>query len=135
VSLRAMQFIRIIIAVSALASFAGCESHKRMVIPPIYYDALAGSVVSDANYGELIHAGKVDELDRLLEATLVQDAHVFGDSQWPDEHWRRQMLWRIELYYERTGKPVPPDLVKIFASIPLRPPTSCEIQQQKASKP
>jgi hypothetical protein len=132
----AMKLLRLSIILSTFVFFIGCASRRHTDLPQVLYDSWTSTIVSTARYAELVHAGKGDEAERLLEEALVQNAHFLGEVQLPEgrEEWRRQMLWVIERYYERTGKPVPADVAKILAGIPARPPASCEIDQQQSLK-
>jgi hypothetical protein len=134
-----MKFSRIFAALLPLALSLGCASQKPRELPEIVYSAWTAAVQSDLLHAQMLHAGKTNELAQMLDEAIVADAHFLEDTdtKWPKdrEHWRTQMLWAIERYYDRTGKPVPPDLARIFASIPPRPPASCEIEHPKLKKP
>jgi hypothetical protein len=137
--MRVMQLLRSFVSLLMLFALFGCASPKGGDLPEIVYSTWTASMQSDLLHAQMLHAGKTNELAQMLDEAIVGDAHFLGDTdtRWPKnrEHWRLQMLWAIERYYDRTGKPVPPDLAKIFESIPPRPPTSCEIEQQTQKKP
>ena len=134
-----MKLSSIFVLILPLAFSFGCASQKTAELPEIVYTTWSANLEADLQFAKKLQTGKTNELAQMLDETIEGSARFFGDpdTEWPKNHeaWRLKNLWAIEYYYDKTGKPVPPDLAKIFASFPPPPPLDCAVQKQKSPKP
>ena len=87
-----------------------------------YFIQIAGLT----NTAYMIRAGRKDDLVQNAEASIQQCVEA-ADSLWGDNEGRLSSFWYTQRYYQTFGLDIPTALQPIFAALPPRPLTSCEI--------
>src|SRR4051812_9786913 len=67
------------------------------------------SITEHTVQATMIQEGKALEVQRLIEASFPQSASGMKALDFPPAV-QNAVLWRIRSYYERAGKPIPPEL-------------------------
>ncbi|AQQ08578.1 hypothetical protein L21SP3_00365 [Sedimentisphaera cyanobacteriorum] len=112
---------------------AVCSSHqfKSISLAPFYSSSL-NEVATDAI---ALHKGESMKVLKRKTAALPSLARTYYEafsSSMPKGKARYSCLWQVERFYEISGEEIPKGLMEVFDSIPERPESSCEKQQQKA---
>src|SRR5258705_6732808 len=89
--------------------------------------------MDQANVALHIRAGKQMELLTNIEAALPSYVLAVDDGFRgnPDS---TNALWMVKAYYERNAILIPPEIKGILASLPAKPPTSCQIRLRPLDK-
>ena len=134
-----MKLSSIFVFILPLALSFGCASQKPAALPDLLYSTWSAKLEADLQYAKMLQVGNTNALAQALDQAIEGSALFYGDPEthWPKDYedWRLKQLWAIEHYYAKTGKPIPSDLAKIFASFPPAPPLDCVIEKPKSQKP
>ena len=91
------------------------------------------SVMDQANVALHIRAGKQMALLSNIEAALP--SYVLAvDEGFRGHADSTNALWMVKAYYERNEILIPPEIKGILDSLPLKPPTSCQIRLRALDK-
>ena len=85
------------------------------------------SVADQANVALHIRAGRQLTLLTNIEAALPSYALVV-DQEFRGQSESTNALWMIRAYYERNQVTIPPEIRGILDSLPVKPPTSCQLR-------
>jgi hypothetical protein len=90
-------------------------------------------VMDQANVVLHIRAGKQMELLTNIEAALPSYVLAVDDG-FRGNPGATNALWMVKAYYERNAIVIPPEIKGILASLPAKPPTSCQIRLRALDK-
>jgi hypothetical protein len=90
-------------------------------------------VMDQANVALHIRAGKQMELLTNIEAALPSYVLAVDDG-FKGNPGSTNALWMVKAYYERNAIVIPAEIKGILASLPSKPPTSCQIRLRALDK-